>query len=173
MTRRSRARPRAVALPCSGPQPSGKGWSSPASCPAPQSLYVPTLQGRSHFEAGAACTSVYLVPLLHPSPSSHFNCVFRSSSEVLPSFLSVGVSVSNPPSPFLRLSRSLGLRFGLSSPLAHFRFLCLASSLSLLSAPLRAHTPHSPVYDIPRAGRWAGLQQRGGERGRRSLPPSC
>lgn len=128
----------------------------------------PALRGRCSLHL---CS--YLVPLLHPSPSSHFNCVFRSSSEVLPSFLSVGVSVSNPPSLFLCLSRSLGLRFGLSSPLAHFRFLCLASSLSLLSAPLRAHTPHSPVYDIPRAGRWAGLQQRGGERGRRSLPPSC
>lgn len=30
--------------------------------------------------------------------------------------------------------------------------------------PPSVHTPRSPVYDIPRAGRWAGLQQRGGER---------
>lgn len=56
----------------------------------------------------------------------------------------------------------------LSHIFAFFVWLPLSPSFQ----PPSAHTPHSPVYDIPRAGRWAGLQQRGGERGRRSLPPA-
>lgn len=49
------------------------------------------------------------------------------------------------------------------------------SSLPLFSRPPPPPIPHTsqPVYDIPRAGRWAGLQQRRGEGRRRSLPPSC
>lgn len=110
-------------------------------------------------------------------PPSLFVCLL-SGSEVSPSllslWLSLSISTSHSPFPSLPVCLSLGLSLGLSRILFIFAFsLCLSFLPPFRPPAPHQHTPHSPVYDIPGVGRWAGLQQRGGEGGRRSLPPSC
>ena len=160
----SRARRGAADNLILGRCPRGGGGGSRGPHPAPQPRLVPTPNDCSQVEAVPACISSPR-PILRLPP--HSLCVSSLALRSLPHFclcgvyLYISVSISFSACLSLAAPRSL-LRPLLASCSFSLPLFVWLSLLSLPSGPL-TRTPHSPVYDIPRAGKWAGLQQRGGE----------